>query len=162
MNITGIRIPVDLDEPLERREIEMGDIKDYQLIVGGMFDVIDFEQPPASVFFNDEGKIIGLPMNRRATTLLWACSIDWIAHDYLMGDVLLLGQPDDEGDTQSVPDELLSILLNPGMFRIEVQTGTDDWSGNELRFDDVWNAYAWGVALASRWSQVTALSVKRA
>lgn len=155
MNITGIRIPVDLDEPLERREIEMGDIKEYQLIVGGMFDVIDFEHQPASVFFNDEGKIIGLPMNERATLLLWVHAPRFKGHDFVAGDALLLGVPDDEGDTQSVPESYLKLLLDTKLYRIEVQVGTsDEWCGNQMVFVDWPSAYGYAIDLSTRWTSV--------
>lgn len=111
MKISGIRIPADGEQPIERVELERGNIGQYQEIVGGCFGVIDVNDPPASLFFNDEWLNIQLPLNARATALLYAAAPEHIGYNALGGDVLVLGHPDRRGDTTSAPDGLYDKLV---------------------------------------------------
>jgi hypothetical protein len=56
---------------MELLTLGRGDIRVYQQVVNGLFDVVDLEPPSSSLFFNDEGKLMGLPVNSRGSLLLW-------------------------------------------------------------------------------------------
>ena len=128
-----------------------------------MFDVVDLEAPPASFWLNDEGKLIGLSVNSRATTLLWAFSKPWVGHDYLCGDILVLGHSDDEGNTTAAPAELVHLVMEVKSFMIEVQTaGSDAWSSNHMLFTDWFSAGAFAIDLGIRWAAVTATRIAEA
>ena len=159
--IKGIHVPADEDKPLELVEFDQGNIKAIQHYVGGWFQFVDVERPGASIACNEEGKVHGLPLNRRATLIWWT---GWTAArqvDALMGDCLIVGLPDEEeGNTQSVPDELVDLLFHQGQFKYEVQViGEDGWHGNQIVLGDVFEAFNNGLALAERWSKVTNVRV---
>jgi hypothetical protein len=148
MQIEGIRIPWDVDQPMELLTLERGDISVYQRVVQGLFDVVDLERPPASLYFNDEGKLIGLPPNQRATLLMWLHNTRFIGHDLVVGDAFLIGGPDRQGNTATVPDELKRLLLDSRVFDVEVKEEQDDeWVREPMRFNDWTMAYGFAVAL---------------
>ncbi|WOI90199.1 DUF3846 domain-containing protein [Rhodococcus qingshengii] len=162
MIISGIFIPHDEEEPLRTVEFEQGDYKAIQGFIGGTFGVINIERPAlSSIFVHDDGKIIGLPLNRRATMLLWASDSKWRHFDAIMGDALVLGIPDDEGETMGVPAELDELLLHTSEYKMEVQTvgDGDSWSGNGLRFSEPFEAYNYVLGLADRWGAVTEVRI---
>lgn len=157
MKIKGIVVPHDEEQQLQLVEIEQGNYRDIQSHVGGTFDVIDIQRPTlTSVFIHDEGKIIGLPLNRRATMLLWASDAKWRGYDIIVGDALILGPPDEEGETTAVPGEVEDLLLHTDEYKMEVQTtgNGDSWDGNQLRFTDPFTALNHVLALAERWTAV--------
>ncbi len=114
-----------------------------------------------SLFANEEAKLIGLPINQRASALWWLHVPVVYGLDVLAGDVVLVGRPDAEGDTQSAPEEFVRLLLEPSTYRVEVQTADSGsaWSGNGRRFDSYFAAALYGVDLRHRWTQVTATRV---
>ena len=153
--ITGILVPVDEKEPLQRVEFDATDIGTIQGHVGGNVQVIDVNRPASSLWIHEEGKLIGLPINRRASLLLWLHAPAFRGQDILAGPVLVTGVADAAGDTTSVPGDLTALLLGTSKYRVEVQAdSTGKWYGNEVRFDDWVGAYAYALNLAHRWTSV--------
>jgi Domain of unknown function (DUF3846) len=98
------------------------DLDYLQNVVGGWIEAVDVEQVltdsgrrsvNATVFVNEEGKLNGLPVNHRATDLCALAIGGWF-HDVIVGDVVVAGQPDDEGETNAVPDALIQIVSEWG------------------------------------------------
>lgn len=112
MTITGLFIPCDSELPMEEVTLEGGDYRLIQGLIGGLFDVVEVPDHDASFFVDDEGLIKCLPVNNRATFLVWEL---WFqAHVntvILVGNVLVLGKPDEEGNTTSAPQELIDEVL---------------------------------------------------
>lgn len=161
MKITGILIPEDVDEPIKKIEFDRNDIKTMQGYVGGNFDVIDLDRPHCSIFFGDESKLIhDWHANRRATWILWLHKSEFRRMDVIAGDTFITGPPDKGGNTKSVPAELLTLLFDTSLFKVEVQTEEDgEWSGNGLEFTQWEEAYQYALRLADRWTAVLHLRV---
>ena len=70
-----------------------GELQELQQIVGGTIDVIDPYEDEIIFILNDEGKMLGLPPNRRIN--------DWIT---IHGTFLICGS-DKEGNTIGLTDE---------------------------------------------------------
>lgn len=155
----GIYIPADEAAPLEFRLF--GQVTEYQEAVGGWFECIDLPDPAATFFVNEEGKVINLPLNRRATLLWWANYQPARGVDAFMGDVVLLGQPDEDGDTQDVPAELVTLLMKSDLYRYEVETVDKEgkWYGNQSRFDNYFDAANAALGLLDRWMLATDIRV---
>jgi len=153
--VTGVIIPTD--ESLAITQHEFNDLRDYQQAVGGLIEAIDLDSPAMSLFANEEGKLLGLPINRRATILWWLHSPATYGYDILAGDAVLVGQPDRHGETQSAPPEFVSLLLDAPSFKVEVQTSGPEspWYGNGRRFQDYFSAAMYAADLSHRWTQVT-------
>jgi hypothetical protein len=100
-------VPHDIYKPVVKQTFAT--LKDYQDAVGG--DITHLRIVPGSLGFgmylNDNGKSERLPCNTRATVLGWnyaALSGD----DAIVGNVVLVGPPDDDGnDTEVNEDGLL-------------------------------------------------------
>lgn len=67
--------------------------------VGGWIEAAPAIDPTITMYCNEEGKILGLPMNSFATPLLGTRNPDWIA-----GDVVIVGAADREGYDTELPD----------------------------------------------------------
>lgn len=87
-------------------------LADYQRIVGGYIDAVDFSllDMPVTMYFNEEGKGYpeGCPLNLVATKLV---SGRLQQGDWIGGDVVLIGIPDADGETQSLTDQQITLLL---------------------------------------------------
>ena len=94
MQIKAVVIPQDLEQPLRTITFDRGDIVTMQTIVGGRFEVLDIPTLRASVWSNDEGHLIGLPVNERATMFLWINAHEHMGYNVLTGDCLVTGRPD--------------------------------------------------------------------
>jgi hypothetical protein len=84
--------------------------KAIQEIVGGTFDVVTSETGKTSFWIHDEGKLIGLTPNFKATKVLWKLNSAFEGRDYLAGTVLITGGANDEGETLGIGDEGLTVL----------------------------------------------------
>jgi len=97
-------IPADETQPVRFETI--CDLKDMQAIVGGWIEMVPLTlnlagtQHEVSLFCNEEGKLQGLPLNRRATQM---AGKNLRPGDYLAGDVFLTGVQDENGDETDCP-----------------------------------------------------------
>lgn len=76
--------------------------------VGGYIECVYLHNRNLDLWINEEGKIIGLPVNPTATGF-------WMEMygltDMIMGDVIITGTADDEGYTTGLTDEEVNQLL---------------------------------------------------
>jgi hypothetical protein len=114
--IMAIIIPAITDRQCEKREINKHELYDYQQIVGGTVDAVELTNPPAAIYINDEGKINNMPPNHRATAVLWMHNENFRGKDIIIGDVLIIGPPDDVGDDTDAPESLLKLLVESKLF----------------------------------------------
>jgi len=80
-----------------------------QAAVGGYIELVPSMVPRwrhLSIFCNEEGKIIGLPLNSKATDITGRRGFDPIA-----GDIIIFGPPDYEGNTTELSDEDMRALM---------------------------------------------------
>ncbi|HEV2403431.1 MAG TPA: DUF3846 domain-containing protein [Candidatus Saccharimonadales bacterium] len=160
LRITTIVVPADEEQPLQRKEIGAASLDDRQQIVGGYIEAIRLRQPPSSLYVNEEGKLQELPLNRRASMLLWVHHRGYRYEDYVAGDAFLTGPIDREGSVTNVPDQFVATLFNAKRFRAEVQTkGDRGWHGNDITFATWEEAYSHVLHLGARWTQVEDIRV---
>lgn len=81
-------------------------------VIGGWLEAVRLDG--ATMYLNEEGKLLGLPPNEAATALCrMAQSIS--PYDHIVGDVVLVGEPDRQGNDTGlkaeVQDRLLARLL---------------------------------------------------
>jgi Domain of unknown function (DUF3846) len=158
--LTAIVIPADPEQPAQLEQLDRRDLDAYRRLVGGNIEVINLERPPASLYFNEEGKLLALSLNLRATALLWAHNSAFRGHNNILGDAFILGPPDREGDDTSAPEELVTLLFQTERYRVLVKNQGDERFYGHLPVYDSWfTAYVRGVELAQRWSQVEEIQV---
>lgn len=154
LRINSIVIPANDDEPLRRQQIDATDLDAYRDLVNGNLEALGLDYPAASMYLNGDGKTLGLPVNGRATMLLWAHLKEIRFRDFIVGDAFLTGPVNRDGWDTDIPEELTK-LFDAQHLRIEVQTyGDPQWYGNDQHFP-IWTAaYAYALELAHRWTQV--------
>ena len=153
--ITAIVLPADMDQPIRQQHIKPTDIAAYRELVGVNLEVVELFRPSASLYIDEEGKLNDLPLNQRATVITWVHNSAFRGHDLILGDAFIVGAVDGNGDDLTVPQELVELLFDTSSYRIEVQTvGSSQWSRNQLRWDDWFEAYVYAIDLAQRWKQV--------
>jgi uncharacterized protein DUF3846 len=76
--------------------VEVSSLKDYQAIVGGYIELVYLDD--GVMYVNEEGKLLDLPYNAIAT------EVSSLVFDVIMGDALVLGPGDDEGNDTPVTD----------------------------------------------------------
>ena len=96
-----------------------GDILDFseenlsELIretVGGHFDAVSLPKLGLTMWVHDEGKLLGFEPNRYGT-LMW--STEYGQSDVIVGNVLLTGGADAEGNTLGLPQSFIDEVLIP-------------------------------------------------
>jgi hypothetical protein len=147
----GIVIKADESAPLEFRLFDQ--LTEYQETVGGHIEAVDLWEELASFYVNEEGKNQGLEMNRRATLLWWVTTHNARNVDVITGDCILIGQPDEEGETQDVPSKWVKLLMKTDLYKYEVETLERDesWYGNARTFADYFDACNAALDLLRRW-----------
>lgn len=105
--IQVVVIPANPALPTELREIEP-DLTAMQAIVGGYIEVAGLLEPLATMYINEEGKLMRLPLNQRATAILQRHNPAMAG--YVVGDVFICGVPNRDGKDTSCPDEYLRLV----------------------------------------------------
>jgi hypothetical protein len=116
--IGSVVIPADESQPLRQHELPASGLQERLALVGGNIEGISLIEPEARMLMNEDGKYLGLPINRRATLLAWMHDKRIRYDDVLVGDVVLLGYPDEDGVDTAVRKHsgLLAGSLSDGGF----------------------------------------------
>jgi len=96
---------IKVDGSLEIHDVSgLDEYKFLSGAVGGYIQSVflDKDMREISLWCHEEGKLIGLPFNAVATAI-WEESYG--ATDIIVGDVVLTGLADDEGDTMGLSDD---------------------------------------------------------
>lgn len=160
LRLNSIVIPAHDGLPLRQGEIDVTEVEAYQQVVQGHLQLLTFEEPAASLYINEEGKLEGLPLNGRATMLLWMHNKAFRYHEIIVGDALLLGPDDGRGVDTAVPDLFVQTLLTGQRLHAEVRVqGDPGWYRNDVTFDQWTEAYAAVLDLGRQWSAVEDMRV---
>lgn len=149
--VTGIVIPHETR--LEIFTHEFSDLDSYQAAVGGYIETIHLDGHPLMIVANEEGKVMRLPANRRATCLWWLLNPAGLGGDTLMGDVVILG-PIDGGEMSDASAKLVSLLLETSRFQVQVRLSKkfDSWVPIGDPVDDFFEATTRALRLMEVWS----------
>lgn len=90
-----IVVPIEGDVRVE--DVSKIDLDYLSGVVGGYIEAVTLRGVKVTMYINEEGKLDGLDVNRRATQLAWAGGgIDY--SDFIVGNVVLVGAPDTLGN----------------------------------------------------------------
>lgn len=81
-----------------------------QQTVGGYIEAVSGSFSGWHAYVNEEGKLLGLPPNEKATRLAWA--LGWTTSDIIVGDAIFLGS--NSAEEADVPDFVLETLDDLG------------------------------------------------
>lgn len=149
--VTGIVIPYETR--LEIFTHEFSDLASYQAAVGGFIETIHVDGHPWVIVANEEGKMMHLPANRRATYLWWLLNPGGLGGDTLVGDVAIVGQVE-QGEMSDAPERLVGLLLGTSRFQVEVLLSKtlDSWVPIGDPVDDFFEATTRALRLMEVWS----------
>ncbi len=88
--------------------LETQALETLQDAVGGYVQAIDLDNNQMTMWCNEEGKMIGLPHNPFGQ-MFWEKMYD--RTDYIVGDIVLTGGADDEGETIGLTDEQITEIM---------------------------------------------------
>ena len=148
--VTGIVIPHETR--LEIFTHEFSDIASYQAAVGGYIETIYLDGHPLVIIANEEGKILRLPVNRRATCLWWLLNSEGLGGDILVGDVVVLGAQR-RGDMSDVPKKLIDLLLMKHEYQVQVCLSRqfNQWVAIGHTYNDFFEAIRIALSLMEVW-----------
>jgi hypothetical protein len=101
-------IPADISQPIRIEDVEVT-LDQLQKAVGGDIQVVGLRELSMNMYLNEEGKFGKFAPNSRATTLgheYRAIRQD----DHIVGDVVLLGPFDEEGEDTGLSPEQIAWL----------------------------------------------------
>ena len=147
------RIVIPHETRLEIFTHEFSDLASYQAAVGGYIETIHLDGHPLVIVANEEGKVMHLPTNRRATCLSWLLNPAGLGNDTLVGDVAILGQIE-QGEMSDVPSKLISLLLETSHFQVQVRLSKkfDSWVPIGDPVDDFFETTIRALRLMEVWS----------
>lgn len=148
--VKALRIPVDADEPIT--EVEVDKLEDYQAIVGGWIEAVDIHDLGITVYVAEEGLIMRLPFNSRASFLWWYFVPEARQKAMLVGPALVVGLSDRVGRSTDIPASVVDLISKPGVWRVEVKThGDPKWYRNQATSTDYFEALVWAMVMLERW-----------
>ena len=176
--VKGIYVPADDSEALEIRELEK--LEDYQEAVDGWIEAVDVPSLGVTIYVNEEGLLRRLPFNPRAS-FLWWYHVPGAHQTMLVGDVVIVGPRDDNGDGNDVPEEVVDLLTVTREYAVAVQIGgvsapsesdgrlssillplthgDPSWCLSLTRHEDYFSAAAWAVVFRVRWADAVNVKV---
>lgn len=149
--VKGVHVPARITHPVTVREFET--LKDYQAGVGGMIEAVEIELLDATMYVNEECSLQLLELNSRATFVRWYHVRESRSLPTLVGDVVIVGKADDDGNCTDLLPVLIALFTQPGDFHLEAQAD----AGHEWRrivgipdFEDYFTALTWGMIVQER------------
>ena len=147
--VKGLVIPADPELPIEIREFKR--LEDYQAAVGGWIEAVDVPPLGITTYVNEEGLLQKLPFNSRAT-FLWWYELPHVRHQtMLVGDAVVVGLPDGDGDSTDIPEATLTLLTKKEPYAVMTLVGDSPlWVSHPFAYDDFFEAIVWGMILSDR------------
>lgn len=156
--ITAIVIPADLGQPLRQERIDPNDLSAYQALVGGHIEAIELSRPSASMYINEEGKLLELPVNHRATALAAVHNNKF--RDIVVGEAFVTGPLTATGRDTTVPAKYIDLWFEATSFRVQKKVGDSGrWVTKNYQYTDPHVAYVAAIRLARREPEVTDVRV---
>lgn len=154
MLLHAIFLPQEEDRPLYK--VAVDGLSGMQDAVGGYIQVLDLTPLGASLVMDENGKLSGKDINRRATLLFWLLFPSVRHRDVIVGDAIIIGTPDNDGNSTDVPEAVTKLLFETKSYKAEFQTFDDanKFNGNMMRFDDYFTAVNYALAKSDAWTMV--------
>lgn len=127
----GIVIRADMKAPDKLRDFDT--VADFATVVGNPMKVIPIPQLGVAVVANAEGNHQRLPVNTYATLLWWFWVPALRKQVVLLGDVVLMGEPDPDGQPTNVPAPFAGTVLSQHGHIVRLRiAGEREWYRSEI------------------------------
>ncbi len=149
--VRALRIPAEAEEPIT--DLEVFQLEDYQAAVGGWIEPVDIPELGITVYVHEEGLVLGLPFNSRATFLWWYFVPEARQRAMLVGPALIVGLPDRNGHSTDIPREVTVLFTQLGKWRVEAKPKSEPkWIQIPATYDDYFEAVVWAMVTLERWT----------
>ena len=149
-----------MSRPVELVEIKPSDLGAYQRYVGGHLELVKLDDPEAGIYLHSEGKLEGLELNQRATSLSWVHNSAMRGVDVIVGDTLLVGGANRNGDDLSVPKYFRDIMFTEGRVTLRYKRNQiRGWVKSDVLFAQWDQAYHFGASFMHQTPEITRLQV---
>ncbi len=143
--VQGIIIPANNTAPLPAARLDS--LEDYQRVVGWI-EAIDIPDLGVTMYVNEDGLIHVLPFIRRATFLWWFYIPAVRRAARILGDVVLVGLPDNAREATDLPADLRPLLLETGATAsAHCERGQSRWHKEPTERDDYVETIVWATLL---------------
>jgi len=148
--VTGIVIPHETRLSLQK--VKFQNLTDYQTAVGGYIETVKMDGHPLVILADEDGKAKELPINRRATCLWWLLNPSGLGNDFLVGDVVILGE-ERRGRMSNVPAKLTTLLLETTRYEVQVCLSKqfNNWLPIGKFYNDFFDASVQALSLMEVW-----------
>lgn len=170
--VRGIYLPAD-----DREELVVRDFtgEEHMGCVDGYIEAVDMPELGVTIYVNAEGLLRRLPFNSRAS-FLWWYYMPGTHQAMLVGDAVIVGAPDENGDGTDVPKEIVDLLAVDREYAVAIRFGRSSAvsaSDGKLssillplthgdprcclsltRHEDYFSAAAWALVFRERWADV--------
>lgn len=151
--VNALRIPADADEPITK--LEVSKLEGYQAAVGGWIEPVDIPELGVTIYIHEEGLMLDLPFNSRATLLWWYFVPEARQKAILAGPALVVGLPDRNGDSTDIPVHAAEMLTEAGIWRVQAHMpGIEQWYESQQPYDDYFEAIVYAMVIVERWEEV--------
>jgi len=154
--VKGLFVPADEAEPV--RELELEKLDDYLQAVGGWIEAVDVPALGITMYVNENGLSEKLPFNGRATYLWWFHVPAVRAHAGPVGNAVLVGLPDEEGDSTDVPATTHELLTSSERYVVLMKID-GSWFRHRNVNRDYWEAILWAMIKLTREPEIEDVNV---
>lgn len=104
INVVVVKVSGEIIET----KVRIDNLEDFKRAVGGRCRPVPIGDY-GLCFVNDDGLYLKLPVNELATRIyqLWGAKS---FYDYIVGDVLYLGHPDEDGEYVDIPKKFIDLI----------------------------------------------------
>ena len=154
----GIVIRADMKAPDKLRDFDT--VADFATVVGNPMKVIPIPQLGVAVVANAEGNHQRLPVNTYATLLWWFWVPALRKQVVLLGDVVLMGEPDPDGQPTNVPAPFAGDVLSQHGHRVKLKvTGENGWYRTDTVARNYFDAIVLAFDLLDNWPEAEAARI---
>lgn len=148
--INVVALYADMGRAATQHQIDPSDLGWFQATVSGYVEALDLPGAKANLYINEDGISEGLPVNHLATAALWLYNQPFRFGHFVLGDAVLLGQPDTHGNDTSVPTDLAELLTSDRGKVVEAQRiVTGRWVPLDPPFDDFLDAAVYAMEMST-------------
>jgi hypothetical protein len=169
--VKGLVVPATESMPLVVQEFSK--FEEYQDAVGGWIEAVDVSNLGVTIYVNEDGRSHHLPFNSRATFLWWYSMPHARSGAMLVGDVVIVGLPDRNGNNTDIPSDVLEKLTSESSWGVLLKVGGEvavdpergwtsrivpplvkgdpRWLASQVEYPDYFAACAWATILQDLW-----------
>lgn len=146
----------------------------------GWIEAVDVPSLGITMYVSEEGLLRRLPFNSRAS-FLWWFHVPGAHQAMLVGNAVIVGALDENGESTDVPEEVIDLLTGTSEYAVAIQmggtsapSGSDGklssillplthgdpcWCLSVTRHEDYFSAAAWAVVFRERWTDAVNVRV---